>query len=565
MQRRLDGFTLHELVGFGATGEVWRARPQAGGADVALKWLAADAIDVDKLEACGLRDLRHPHLARLLDIRRDGSSVVLVHEFITGVSLAVLLAERHRLSGSEVVTLLTPIAEALAAAHDAGLLHADLTPSSVLVTPDGRPIVTDLGVWQSLRRESLMATAPPRLDYRDPCVARGGSPTTASDVFGAAAIGYHALTGRAPWSAGPGADTGENWDTSETGQGRETWETWETWEKAVGGSGVDLGPLHGAAGSALSEVIARGLSDRPESRGTARDFATDVRDAGEPEPLHLGGPYLWPDLPPTQASQPAEDGREPARVGRGTRGLDIAGAVRRGGSARHAAGAGARRERVPQAGRLGLDAAPSMFGSVPRRVPARAVFSACVALAVLGMIVLGLGFDTPPPVPAEAGSPTSAVSITTGEGVPRTESGAGGIDERAIPDSAQAWAALLTVLYERRALAFGTGAVALLEQVFTDDSAQLVSDRTELTRLVQAGEVLRGFAPQVVEVLEASVDGDHAMLRITDAFAAYETVPALDTRAAAVAEAAGRGPTPVAMTLVLTEPGWRIQSAQLLE
>lgn len=522
---------MNELVGFGATGEVWRARPQAGGADVALRWLAADTSDLEKLEASGLRDFRHPHVAPLLDIRADGSSVVLVHQFITGVSLAALLVERDRLSGSEVVTLLTPIAEALAAAHDADLLHANLTPSAVLVTPDGRPILTDVGIWQSLRAESAVPAGSRRIEYLDPGVAQGGPPTKASDVFGVAAIGYHALTGRAPWSAG--ADAG-------------------TREMASVAHGVDLGPLHSGFGSKLTEVITRGLSERPNARGTARDFAADVRDAAEPEPLHLTGPYLWPDLLPPGPH--GEDCPDPASASTQSPGFDISGEVRRGASARHAAPPGVRRERASQLGTVGLGLdPPSGFALAVRFVPRRAVVGACVTLAVLAAVVLGLGWNSSKTVPAQAGASIGLAS----EAAPD-------VDERAVPDSPEAWARLLNVLYERRALAFGTGDVSLLEQVFSPDSRQLVTDVTAVTRLVEAGEVLRGFSPQVLAVQAAAVDGDHATLQITDEFSGYQSVPAADAGAPPLADHSGRGPAVVAMTMVLTDDGWRIQTAERL-
>ncbi|MDQ3735481.1 MAG: serine/threonine protein kinase [Actinomycetota bacterium] len=529
MQRRLDGFTLNELVGFGATGEVWRARPQAGGADVALKWLAADAIDIEKLEASALRDLRHPHVARLLDVRQDGPSVVLVHQFVTGISLAALLAERDRLSGSEVVTLLTPIAEALGAAHEAGLLHANLTPSAVLVTPDGRPILTDVGIWRALAADSAAASASARLEYLDPCVARGGPPIKASDVFGVAALGYHALTGRPPWSGGASADT---------------------WELAAGGPGVDLAPLQGTSGSKLVEVIARGLSDRPDARGSARDFATDVRDAAEPEPLHLTGPYLWPDLPSAAPDDSSNPGSAPAD----SVAPDITGEVRRGGVARHAAGPGTRREPASGVGALGLGFdPPSRSVSTARLVPRRAVISACLILAVLALIVLGLGLGAQTPLPAQADAPVGPAAAAVAH-----------IDERAVPDSPDAWVRLLTLLYERRALAFATGDLSLLDQVFTPDSPQLVTDSTEVTRLVQAGEVLRDFNPQVLEVLDISVVGEHATLQITDEFSDYQTVQAADFDAPPLAEHPGRGPARVELTLVLTMQGWRLHTALLL-
>jgi len=576
MQRSLDGFTLIELIGFGRTGEVWRARPDGGGTDVALKWLTDETVDTARLGAAELRHFNHPHVARLLDLRRDLSQVVLVCEFIAGVSLASLLAERDRLSSAEVVTLLTPIADVLAAAHDAGLLHGNLTPTDILVTPEGRPILTDLGVWQSLGKPPSVGG---RLDYLDPSVARGGPLTNASDVFGAAAIGFHALTGRPPWMAGSGADA---------------------WALAADGAGVDLAPLRASASSGLADVIARGLSDQPRHRGSARAFAADVREAVEPQPLHLSGPYVWPDLPALSEGVDGPSGSDAAGVGwlRGspqsapgtsTGPVDIAGEVRRGSSARHAAPPGSRRERDSHrrgiVDTLGHDP-PSALRRAARAVPRRTVTLAFAGLALLMVVVLGLGWNTSKAVPAQAGGPVGDVSTEIGRDGPDDESDAADdglgtddsdiddsgtddsgtddsdIDEQATPGSAQGWLALVSLLYERRALAFGTGATAVLEQVFSPDSAQLIVDTTELRRLVQAGQVLRGFTPRVLEVLEVSVEGDRAQLQITDEFANYETVPAADTRAAALASNPGRGPAQVAMTLIRTPDGWRIQVAQ---
>ena len=530
MQRSLEGFTLIELVGFGGAGEVWRARPDGGGADVALKWLSDQTVDTDLLSCSRLHDFTHPHVARLLDLRRDGSLVVLVQEFIAGVSLAALLADRDVLSGAEVVTLLTPVAEALGAAHDAGLMHGNLTPTAVIVTPDGRPILTDLGVWQSLG-PTFAGTA--RLEYLDPSVARGGPLTKASDVFGVAAIGFHALTGRPPWTASSGPDS---------------------WELAAEGSGVDLRPLRQSTAAPLADVIARGLSEQPRHRGSARAFAADVRDAIEPEPLLMAGPYVWPDLPPL-----------PDAVDLAS--MDVASELRRGSSARHAAAPSTRRARdQPDVSVRSIGRGSSRLRSAARIMPRRAVVGALVALAVLTVLVLGLGWNASNAVPAPAGGPIGQTSgPSADEAESESDDPGGGIDEQAIPESAHGWVALLSLLYDRRALAFGTGADALLDEVFTADSPQLVADTTELTRLADAGQVLRGFAPRIVDILEISVDGDHASLQITDEFASYETVPAADTQAGALANNPGRGPATVSMTLIRGDDGWRIHTAQRLD
>jgi len=540
MQRSLDGFRLIELVGFGATGEVWRAQPDGGGSEVALKWLTGGTADIELLGGSRLPDFEHQHAARLLDLRKDGSSVVLVQEFIPGLSLAALLAERERLTSAEVVTLLTPVADALGAAHAAGLLHGNVTPSAILLTPEGRPVLTDLGVWQSL---SSAKPGTAQLEYLDPCVARGGPLTATSDVFGVAAVGFHALTGRAPWAtiSGPA-----------------------TWQLAAEEAGADLRLLHTGLPGRLADVIARGLSEQPDRRGSAQDFAADVRAALEPEPLHLAGPLLWPDLP---TAPPAEPDKESS--GSNPTPLDIAGEVRRGSSARHAATPSTRRDRPSLVGTVGIGGKQprSRLARAARVVPRRAVAAALIALAALSVVVLGLGWNASKAVPAQAGGPIGEVSGQSAAGDERegTDAPEVGIDERAVPGSPESWLALLTLLYDRRALAFATGATELLDQVFTEDSPRLVADSVELARLAEAGQVLRGFAPRVLEVSEVGVvEGEHASLQITDEFGAHQTVPAIDTGAPALADHSGRGPTAVAITLLLTEDGWRIQDAQRL-
>lgn len=548
MQPHLDGFCLIELVGFGGSGEVWRARPDDGGPEVALKWLSDTGVeetdgDIDQRGLARLRDFEHPHVARLLDLRQDGSGLVLVEEFLSGVSLAALLTDRDRLSSAEVITLLTPIAEALGAAHEAGLLHGNLTPSAVLFTPDGRPVLSELGVRQCLAPGPTTATgkgvAARQLEYLDPAVARGGGLTEASDVFGVAAIGFHALTGRPPWVAGSGS---------------------ATWQLAADGDGVDLSPLDEGVPSRLTEVLARGLSDQPWLRGSARDFAADVREALEPEPLRLAARSIRPDLPapPDESNEAAQPlGTEPV-------GMDVAREVRRGRSARHAA------EPTPRAERVRREAAPPRLRTAAHVVPRRAVVGALVTLAVLAVAVVGLGWNSSKAVPAQAGAPIGLAAAPGDATESGTEPGgerdeADQLDERAVPDSAQEWIALLSLLYERRAAAFGTGAAPLLDQVFTADSPQLAVDVTEVNRLVAAGQVLRGFAPNVLEVLDVSVERDRANVQITDEFGDYETVPAANPQAAALAGNPGRGPATVAMTLVRSEDGWRIYTAQRLD
>jgi hypothetical protein len=194
----IRGYALVDLIGFGGTGEVWRARDETTGQPVAVKrlWEPAGPELVARLrtEATLLAEVAGRHAVALLDVRMlTNDEVVLVVEYAAGGSLASLLASRGRLQPSEVVTVLAPLARVLGNAHNRAMRHGDLTPSNILFAPDGCPKLSDFGL-------ALAAGERPADDpsFRDPALSAGWLPGPASDVFGLAAIGYAALTGVPP-------------------------------------------------------------------------------------------------------------------------------------------------------------------------------------------------------------------------------------------------------------------------------------------------------------------------------------------------------------------------------
>ncbi len=140
----LPGHELLDLVGFGATGEVWRAREVATGSVVAVQRLVvpADLGELDGLRR-RLAALDSPHLVRL---RAVLPGPVLVLDLAGGGSLEALLRHRSSLHPGEVVTVAAPLAQALAEVHAAGLVHGDLRPSAVLFTSAGMPLLADVGL-----------------------------------------------------------------------------------------------------------------------------------------------------------------------------------------------------------------------------------------------------------------------------------------------------------------------------------------------------------------------------------------------------------------------------------
>jgi hypothetical protein len=515
----VPGYTLQELLGRGASGEVWRAVPRGGGEAVAVKVLVTGDPERQVREAALLGELDHPHLVRLREVvhqpRRGGTPrVALVLDLLAGGSLAALLARRGRLAPGEVVTAMAPVAAALAHAHDRGIVHGDLAPGNILFTAEGRPVLTDLGVARVLEETAAAEVTPA---YVDPVVARGGVPGPASDVFGVAAAAFHALTGISPWNASTPQDTVE-----------------------VAGAGFlpDLAELAPEAPAALVTVIRRGLSADPHARGTAAEFALDLRHACRAEPVALGG-----------GSAVAPSGRPDSRtalthVVPGRRPRPTPAVVQRA----------ARTRRVPVA--------------VLRGVLVAAVALVALALAAWAGTRWGNGDAQAPGGPAEAAATASAlpsdepsppsadpevpaVALTEGDGLPET----------ATPSTPEAWRAVVAELYQRRAEAFGAAGPARLQDVYTPGSVLLAADQEHAAALTAAREMLSGFAPAVRGVSVLAASDERAELLLTDRWLDYLVVPAESPEGPVLRTLPGRPDAQVQVVLLRTAEGWRMDTA----
>lgn len=276
----LPGYDVEALLGTGSTGEVWRARERSTGQPVALKRLRPGA-DPDALqhEAQVLAALDSPYLLRLRDVVGEGATAVLVLDLAAGGSLAALLRRRGTLEPGEVVTVAAPLASALAVAHTAGLVHGDVSPSNVLFTDAGKPLLADLGTARAPSGGAVSGTA----EYLDPVVAAGGVPTGASDVWSLAAVCHHLLAGSPPHE-GAGVD--------------------DVLGAASAGRRAPLGLLAPTAPRALVDVVEAALVRDPALRPDADGFAAALREAHAAAPVRFSGPppaVPVPDVRPTHA------------------------------------------------------------------------------------------------------------------------------------------------------------------------------------------------------------------------------------------------------------------------
>ncbi|MBM7804877.1 serine/threonine protein kinase [Geodermatophilus bullaregiensis] len=579
----VPGYRLDRLLGRGGSGEVWRARPRAGGTAVAVKVLVAGDTERQAREAALLGALDHPHLVRLHEVvhqpRRGGPArVALVLDLLEGGSLAALLTRRGRLRPGEVVTALAPVAAALACAHDRGVVHGDLSPGNVVFTAEGRPVLTDLGVARVLGEDAAGEVTPA---YVDPAVARGAAPGPASDVFGVAAAAFHALTGVPPWNAAGPADT---------------------LAVAAEGELPDLVELAPDAPPELLEVVARGLSPDPHDRGSAAALALDLRHACRPEPVRLpvaGVPDA--DLARTGRGPRTElthqvPGRhrrpEPREVrpARRTPAARLSGALSSGALSSGAPSSGSLVRRGAAAvglvalvvGAVWIGLVWSRSGPAAQTAGADAPLGSAASSPAAAPGASSTG-PAPPPDAAPSTAPDSPASASPDPGTPTparppappapatepappapaTEPALPTPATETAPAAGTDWTAVLTGLYDRRAQALTTGSPAALDEVYAAGSPLLEADLAYLAGLAASGEVLRGFRPAVVEVsLTAGPTADgRATVRLVDEWPAYEVVAATEPDGPARRTEAGRGEVAVAVQLVDTATGWRIESA----
>jgi hypothetical protein len=203
-------YTLDREVGRGGMGAVWLGTDQVLGRQVALKRLGhapgAGTPDFERAEreARLAARLNHPHVVAVFDLVEEGSEHWLVMEYVEGRTLAELVRQDGPLTPDEAAPLLRQAADALAAAHESGIVHRDVKPSNILVTAEGQVKLSDFGIARaeadaSLTQTGLVTGSPA---YLAPEVASGQQATAAADVWSLGATAFHALAGRPPYEVG---------------------------------------------------------------------------------------------------------------------------------------------------------------------------------------------------------------------------------------------------------------------------------------------------------------------------------------------------------------------------
>ncbi len=212
--RQLDHFLLHELVGGGGMGAVFRASDTRLDRIVAVKVIPSLGRDLEtlkrfRIEAQSAAKLDHPHIARVYYVGETEAWSYIVFEYVEGTNLRDLIVRQGPLSIDDAVCYTCQVAEALQHAADRSVVHRDIKPSNVLVTSDGIIKVVDMGLARTtaLDRSTNDLTASGvtlgTFDYISPEQAR--DPRAAdvrSDLYSLGCTLYYLLTGRPPYPDG---------------------------------------------------------------------------------------------------------------------------------------------------------------------------------------------------------------------------------------------------------------------------------------------------------------------------------------------------------------------------
>ncbi len=207
-------YTLTDRIAAGGMGDVWRAKDSVLGRDVAVKVMRASAAE-DPTFANRFRDearhsagMSHQNIATVYDYGEDDGTAYLVMELVDGEPLSQMIA-RGPMNPDQVRGIVGQAALALAAAHAAGVVHRDVKPANILITPDGRVKLTDFGIARATDGASHTRTGEVlgTPQYLSPEQALGKGATGASDLYALGIITQEMLTGRKPFDSGSAVAT----------------------------------------------------------------------------------------------------------------------------------------------------------------------------------------------------------------------------------------------------------------------------------------------------------------------------------------------------------------------
>ncbi len=201
-------YELSARVAIGGMGEVWQATDLVIGRIVAIKILKDEYLgdpgflERFRAEARHAALVNHEGIANVFDYGEEEGSAYLVMELVPGEALSAVLERERTLPVDKVLDIVAQTANALQAAHAAGLVHRDIKPGNLLITPDGRVKITDFGIARIADQVPLTATGQVMgtVQYLSPEQASGHPASPSTDIYSLGIVAYEALAGKRPFT-----------------------------------------------------------------------------------------------------------------------------------------------------------------------------------------------------------------------------------------------------------------------------------------------------------------------------------------------------------------------------
>ena len=201
-------YELDSRIAIGGMGEVWEATDHVIGRTVAIKILKDEYmgdpgfLERFRAEARHAALVNHEGIASVFDYGEEAGSAFLVMELVPGEALSTILERDGSLSTDKTLDIVAQTSAALQAAHAAGLVHRDIKPGNLLITPDGRVKITDFGIARIADQVPLTATGQVMgtVQYLSPEQASGHPASPATDIYSLGIVAYECLAGKRPFT-----------------------------------------------------------------------------------------------------------------------------------------------------------------------------------------------------------------------------------------------------------------------------------------------------------------------------------------------------------------------------
>ena len=201
-----ERYEILEKIGTGGMSDVYKAKDHKLNRFVAVKVLKqefsenANFVSKFRIEAQAAAGLMHPNIVNVYDVGEEGGIHYIVMELVEGITLKKYIEKKARLSVKEAVSIAIQVSMGIEAAHNSHIIHRDIKPQNIIISKEGKVMVTDFGIAKAATSNTITSNVMGSVHYTSPEQARGGYSDEKSDIYSLGVTLFEMLTGRVPFN-----------------------------------------------------------------------------------------------------------------------------------------------------------------------------------------------------------------------------------------------------------------------------------------------------------------------------------------------------------------------------